>query len=280
MSTATAHEGEAEPVQKPWVVKVVKREAVIGTHTFRLQEIYGLASSTTSTAPAADAATTYPPSAPNTSYDGPATECVLCLSSPREVVLLPCRHLVACRECAVNMVEFGAGGVLTHEAEATTAAAAENADTPTGETPAAAGDVEAAAAAAPVAAPERPRRKRKAKGWFCPVCRQRMSVQLCMTTCMLTFNLTAYTALLRITTAPPGKRLSEDSFSHPPIAIPAPAVVAEAPAESSGGVDASAGRRGLGGLLSGLMNRTSGGTPAQPGEGAQTRVADNVQAAA
>ncbi|KAG8979284.1 hypothetical protein FRB90_008116, partial [Tulasnella sp. 427] len=33
---------------RPWVVKVVKREAVIGSHTFRLQEIYGLASSSSS----------------------------------------------------------------------------------------------------------------------------------------------------------------------------------------------------------------------------------------
>ncbi|KAJ7152285.1 hypothetical protein C8R43DRAFT_1127364 [Mycena crocata] len=41
----------------------------------------------------------------------------------RRVVLLPCRHLVACRPCAVNMVEFGAGGAIVAEAEPATSAA-------------------------------------------------------------------------------------------------------------------------------------------------------------
>ena len=111
---------------RPWVVKVVKREATvcpskyilslpgltlcgqIGLHTFHLHEIYGLSSATAPTpAPAS-----YPPTstpAPEDAYDFAGTECVLCLSEPREVVLLPCRHLVACKECAINMIEFGAG---------------------------------------------------------------------------------------------------------------------------------------------------------------------------
>ncbi|KAM5531539.1 hypothetical protein V8D89_014804 [Ganoderma adspersum] len=86
---------------RPWVVKVVKREATIGLHTFHLHEIYGLsANSTTSSQPTAPPPTaqldnhTYPPAVPPTATeDEPSSECLLCLSSPREVVLLPCRHL-------------------------------------------------------------------------------------------------------------------------------------------------------------------------------------------
>lgn len=203
-SESTPASEEPSTTHRPYIVKVVKREAVIGSHTFRLQEIYGLASSSSSSS----ASNSYPTPAPADPNDTPATECVLCLSSPREVVLLPCRHLVACRECAVNMVEFGAGGQLTHEVEATaatttTAAGAENAG--------ANGTENQAAGAAPAGEQARPRRKRKAKGWFCPVCRQ------------------PYTALLRITTTPPGKRLSEDSF-HAPLPATVPVVPAPPPA--------------------------------------------------
>ncbi|KAI9458685.1 hypothetical protein BJY52DRAFT_1269041 [Lactarius psammicola] len=228
---------------RPWVVKVVKREATIGSHTFHLHEIYGLSSASTSvhptTAPEATpiAAHTYPPTVPvPPAEDEPSSECLVCLSSPREVVLLPCRHLVACKECAINMVEFGAGGAITHAEEPATTAEAQPAETaeapptvddsaPPAAVTGAAGDevsIPAAAAAAgdgeadtsnppaepvgdstpeassspppPAAAasatpaqttpnilpiapvPPNPRRKRRAKGWFCPVCRQRKSL--------------------------------------------------------------------------------------------------------
>lgn len=175
---------------RPWVVKVVKREARIGAHAFHLHEIYGLTAhaalptSPSDTLPTASLPHTYPPTASaGTAVSGggdeAASECLLCLSAPREVVLLPCRHLVACAECAANMVEFGAGGTVTvpTEAEPTPAAAA----AANGEGAAANGEGEAAtgngeaAAPAPAPAPVAVRRKRKAKGWFCPVCRQRKS---------------------------------------------------------------------------------------------------------
>jgi hypothetical protein len=98
------------------------------------------------------------------------------------------------------MVEYGAGGTITQAAEETA---------PGGDAPAAidgasdsnAGTTAAAAAAAappPPAAAAATRRKRKAKGWFCPVCRQ------------------PYTSLLRLTTTPPdsaedGKEVESDS---------------------------------------------------------------------
>ncbi|KAJ6595810.1 hypothetical protein DFH09DRAFT_1410728 [Mycena vulgaris] len=220
-------EADADP--RPWLVRVVKREATIGPHTFHLHEIYGLSSAATAApAPApTGSTTTYPPQPPV--EDPPERECLLCLSAPREVVLLPCRHLVACRPCALNMVEFGAGGVIVPEAEAAEGEAATPAAEEPVESPAEspAEGVESPAAAEPTASPvegaeaspaegaeaspaangaapasETPatpapaaplviatttttRRKRKAKGWFCPVCRQ------------------PYTSLLRITTAPP-----------------------------------------------------------------------------
>lgn len=192
-----AAEGDG-PVEdtRPWVVKVVKREATIGLHTFHLHEIYGLAAGSNSDGPTsannATATHTYPPNAnPDGSadadahaYDFAGTECVLCLSEPREVVLLPCRHLVACKECAMNMIEFGAGGTVVHADEPAAptppAPAAATDATPNANGTSANVDLEAGNAvppapaipAPPVAAP---RRKRKAKGWFCPVCRQRES---------------------------------------------------------------------------------------------------------
>jgi len=179
---------EEDPSTTHWMVKVVKREATIGLHTFHLHEIYGLASSTPSTTTAAPSHS-YPPNADDTNvqaaqtYDFAGTECVLCLSEPREVVLLPCRHLVACKDCALNMIEFGAGGQVTQATEE--AAAPAPLTTPGANPSATEGELEAglagqqgaagagAGAAVPAATPAAPRRKRKAKGWFCPVCRQR-----------------------------------------------------------------------------------------------------------
>ncbi|KAG2067836.1 hypothetical protein BDR04DRAFT_1104424 [Suillus decipiens] len=187
-----APDGEKED-SRPWVVKVVKREATIGPHTFHLHEIYGLSSqSTTSSHPQAASpapdAHTYPPASASAApmhEDEPSSECLLCLSSPREVILLPCRHLVACKECAINMVEFGAGGNIVHTEEAT-------ATTTGGEASATEGSAPVPATPVPATIAQNIRRKRKAKGWFCPVCRR------------------PYTSLLRISTAPPTKDISDD----------------------------------------------------------------------
>jgi hypothetical protein len=178
---------------RPWVVKVVKREATIGPHTFHLHEIYGLSSQSTSSShpqaasPEPDAHT-YPPASASAApmhEDEPSSECLLCLSSPREVILLPCRHLVACKECAINMVEFGAGGNIIHSEEAAAATTA-------GEASATEAPASIPAAPVPATIAQNIRRKRKAKGWFCPVCRR------------------PYTSLLRISTSPPTKDISDD----------------------------------------------------------------------
>ena len=78
-------------------------------------------------------------------------------------MLLPCRHLVACKDCALNMVEFGAGGNITQAAEGGVVLnESVNPVTPG-----------TATTTAPAPTTTNSRRKRKAKGWFCPVCRQR-----------------------------------------------------------------------------------------------------------
>ncbi|KAF8814706.1 hypothetical protein BYT27DRAFT_7229273 [Phlegmacium glaucopus] len=190
-STDVPKEG-GEPAEdaRPWVVKVVKREATIGPHTFHLHEIYGLTSSSTNNTVPLPTAHTYPPeegqqATPVFSVadnEDPQSECLLCLSSPREVVLLPCRHLVACKECALNMVEFGAGGTISQVVEVGAGLnEGGSAASPSTATP------------APLTPTTNPRRKRKAKGWFCPVCRQ------------------PYTSMLRITTAPPPQSENKDN---------------------------------------------------------------------
>jgi len=175
---------DADEDSRPWVVKVVKREATIGYHTFHLHEIYGLTAGGNTNTGAEE--TTYPPSAPaaEASYEFAGQECVLCLSSPREVVLLPCRHLVACRDCALNMIEFGAGGQLNQTTETPAAGAEAGAEGAAGT---------GGAPPAPVPTPAPRQRKRKPKGWFCPVCRQ------------------PYTSLLRISTTPPDAKNLRDS---------------------------------------------------------------------
>ncbi|KAF7316177.1 RING-type domain-containing protein [Mycena indigotica] len=226
-----------DPDGRPWLVRVVKREATIGPHTFHLHEIYGLSSAAAATPTPAATPVTYPPQP--AADEPPERECLLCLSAPREVVLLPCRHLVACRPCAVNMVEFGAGGAIAPEEAPAPTPAPASAPTPAevplppdneGEAePAEASPADNATpvpAAATTAAPApvvTTRRKRKAKGWFCPVCRQ------------------PYTSLLRITTSPPPPAdAAPTSPTTPAVAPPmAPAAIEEA--NSNGG-----------GLLSGL----------------------------
>ena len=235
-------EGAEEEDTRSWVVRVVKREATIGPHTFHLHEIYGLTSKSNHTSaptaplpsthtypPPTDAPPPSSPTSPTTSPpvqaqqvidDDPSAECLLCLSSPREVVLLPCRHLVACKDCAINMVEFGAGGTITQPEE-------NNAATPAG-----GDDVEANANGtggdngngngngtadtiqeSPITIAAR-RRKRRAKGWFCPVCRQ------------------PYTSLLRITTNPPPPTDPTNSTKPEPSD---PLSSEDAPAESGTG---------------------------------------------
>ncbi|KIM70465.1 hypothetical protein SCLCIDRAFT_58984, partial [Scleroderma citrinum Foug A] len=187
---------EREEDTRPWVVKVVKRDAIIGPYVFQLYEIYGLSSSAPAptqprTSPTSTDGHTYPPNSglvPPIREEELSSECLVCLSSPREVILLPCRHLVACKACAINMVEFGAGGTITQTDDTANSSPSAAGEGTTSTAPGTAGQ----AVTAPSVVPPNPRRKRRAKGWNCPVCRQ------------------PYTSLLRISTAPPTKDITDD----------------------------------------------------------------------
>lgn len=70
------------------------------------------------------------------------------------------------------MVEFGAGGNIVNNEESNTNAGA---NTAAGEGGSGAANTSGVTEGTnpPTVTPPNPRRKRKAKGWFCPVCRQR-----------------------------------------------------------------------------------------------------------
>ncbi|KAG6377526.1 hypothetical protein JVT61DRAFT_15336 [Boletus reticuloceps] len=221
---------------RPWVVKVIKREAMVSVHypsvagyltqSCRLARTHSISTRSMVLPPRHLPLLLRPllpraqmlihtrllptSAAPSAIHeDEPSSECLLCLSSPREVILLPCRHLVACRECAINMVEFGAGGNITHN-EATNGTGT---DATAGEGSGAANTSATEGTNPPTVTPPNPRRKRKAKGWFCPVCRQRQYLFLHITnsysTCFISPS-AAYTSLLRVSTTPPTKDISDD----------------------------------------------------------------------
>jgi hypothetical protein len=104
------------------------------------------------------------------------------------------------------MVEFGAGGTITHTEVPETTPNGEAAEPPAA-APAAEDPI---ANAANPAAPNQRTRKRKAKGWFCPMCRQR-KLHSTILFHQLDLLLLAYTSLLRITTTPPSKEEERDS---------------------------------------------------------------------
>lgn len=149
------------------------------------------------------------------------------------------------------MIEFGAGGTIVHNdsetnatgseapvAEGTAAAPSEGAAEGTAGTPATEG-APAAAQAPPIPTIQtNPRRKRKAKGWFCPVCRQRKChpPSIYQSTRVLNVRLPAYTSLLRITTTPPEMDEKDDHGDSasgdehvPQVVVPAVAAPAVPP---------------------------------------------------
>lgn len=225
---------EREEDTRPWVVKVVKRDAIvrhvhtlytglsssdfvypqIGPYVFQLYEIYGLSSSAPAptqprASPTSTDGHTYPPNSglvPPIREEELSSECLVCLSSPREVILLPCRHLVACKACAINMVEFGAGGTITQTDDTANSSPSAAGEGTTSTAPGTAGQ----AVTAPSVVPPNPRRKRRAKGWNCPVCRQRQFAHFFRQQSLTASIHTAYTSLLRISTAPPTKDITDD----------------------------------------------------------------------
>ncbi|TIC15299.1 hypothetical protein E3Q14_00399 [Wallemia mellicola] len=153
-----------------WLLRVDKRVANIGSNLYDLHEIYGLSSHTKENNDDVNQVIV---------DDHVGGECVICLASARDTLLLPCRHLVACKDCATRMTDFGSGAQTerdggiwgTENNEPTTLNSNEN-------------DRVIAAEAGnnnnnneTHTRPSR-RRKRKPKGWYCPVCRQPYTAML------------------------------------------------------------------------------------------------------
>lgn len=114
------------------------------------------------------------------------------------------------------MIEFGAGGNIVHNDSETTAPGADAAPseaTPTeGNAEGTADSPTPPAEGAPApttptpTVPANPRRKRKAKGWFCPVCRQRKCHLSHLPTLPHVLNVNGIQRILRCCASPPRRR--------------------------------------------------------------------------
>ncbi|KNE56649.1 hypothetical protein AMAG_02434 [Allomyces macrogynus ATCC 38327] len=69
-------------------VRCVKQKLWIGTTPMLLQEIYGFAEAPATSDAAAAAAAMLP-------------ECIVCMADAKDTIVLPCRHLCLCKECAL-----------------------------------------------------------------------------------------------------------------------------------------------------------------------------------
>lgn len=69
-------------------VQVVKQKIWVGGNLYELQEIFGLVEAASSSDDASHS----------------TVDCVVCLSSPKDTLVVPCRHLCMCHECARTLM--------------------------------------------------------------------------------------------------------------------------------------------------------------------------------
>jgi len=89
--------GEAE-----WVVKPLKQKIQVGASSYELQEIFGIDQSRETRAGAAGAAGASLAAGAAGDEDN-GTECVICMSEPKDTTVLPCRHMCMCASCARSL---------------------------------------------------------------------------------------------------------------------------------------------------------------------------------
>jgi hypothetical protein len=74
----------APPVRGQWSASVYSQKLQYGIQCFVLHEVFGVCSKI----------------APDTEVEGGNSDCVICLSEPRDTAVLPCRHMCFCSYCA------------------------------------------------------------------------------------------------------------------------------------------------------------------------------------
>jgi len=89
-----------------WTIKLVKQKQVINGVCYLLQEIYGIENKVQKTG---DGASTDENTNDDIYDDDNNSECVVCLSDTRDTLILPCKHLCLCSECA-NQLRFQQSG--------------------------------------------------------------------------------------------------------------------------------------------------------------------------
>jgi E3 ubiquitin-protein ligase MGRN1 len=84
-----------------YAVKVVGQKLQIDSRAYFLEDVYGVGSSALSGAPGGGSGVTGSTAAVTGKEAGgeEGTECVVCLTEPRDTILLPCRHMCLCHEC-------------------------------------------------------------------------------------------------------------------------------------------------------------------------------------
>eukprot|EP00667_Euglena_gracilis_P006776 EG_transcript_6838 len=90
--------------EKPteYTLKVLKQRLQVGNDLYDLEDIYGMPAESTASAATAEAHTNEPVTA---SLAGLADhddgeDCVICLAEPRNTLVMPCRHMCLCSDCA------------------------------------------------------------------------------------------------------------------------------------------------------------------------------------
>jgi hypothetical protein len=86
--TSTGAEGgstEDNPEPLPqWTAQIFAQKAQYGSQSFVLHDVFGVSSR----------------QAPDAEPEGGSSDCVICLSEPRDTAVLPCRHMCFCSYCA------------------------------------------------------------------------------------------------------------------------------------------------------------------------------------
>lgn len=90
-----------------WTIKLVKQKQIINGVSYLLQEIYGIENKVQKST--TDGASTDENAGDDVYDEDNNSECVVCLSDTRDTLILPCKHLCLCSDCA-NQLRFQQSG--------------------------------------------------------------------------------------------------------------------------------------------------------------------------